>query len=139
MRRRFYSDIETHVVSAEKSSDLIEVVFVELKKLTNNLYKETEKLVYDLFYNTNNIVNQIERMEKVNLTKVKKGVQDMIDYEARTQARVTESEVNTAVTFLSRQISKGKRFTLEQAIKIITDNLGYTKEIAETAYLKLQK
>lgn len=137
--RRFYSDIETHVVSAEKSSDLIEVVLVELKKLTNNLYKETEKLVYDLFYNTNNIVNQIERMEKVNLTKVKKGVQDMIDYEARTQARVTESEVNTAVTFLSRQISKGKRLTLEQAIKIITDNLGYTKEIAETAYLKLQK
>lgn len=63
----------------------------------------------------------------------------MINYEARTQARVTESEVNTAVTFLSRQISKGKQFTLEQAIKIITDNLGYTKEIAETAYLKLQK
>ena len=33
----------------------------------------------------------------------------MIDYEARTQARVNEAEVNTAVTFLSRQQSKGKK------------------------------
>lgn len=63
----------------------------------------------------------------------------MIDYEARTQARVNETEVNTAVTFLSRQQSKGKKFTLEQAIKIIMDNLGYTKEIAETAYNKVQQ
>lgn len=63
----------------------------------------------------------------------------MIDYEARTQARVNEAEVNTAVTFLSRQQSKGKKFTLEQAIKIIMDNLGYTKEIAETAYNKVQQ
>lgn len=63
----------------------------------------------------------------------------MIDYEARTPARVNEAEVNTAVTFLSRQQSKGKKFTLEQAIKIIMDNLGYTKEIAETAYNKVQQ
>ena len=63
----------------------------------------------------------------------------MIDYEARTQARVNEAEVNTAVTFLSRQQSKGKKFTLEQAIKIIMDNVGYTKEIAETAYNKVQQ
>ena len=63
----------------------------------------------------------------------------MIDYEARTQARVTEVEVNTAVTFLSRQISKGKKYNLEQVIKLITENLGYTKEIAETTYMRVQK
>lgn len=140
--RRFYSDIENQVVKAEKSSDLMEIVLVELKKLKEHLDSDTERLVYNLFYNTGNIVDQIESIEKVNLTKVKKGVKDMIDYEARTQARVNEAEkateVNTAVTFLSRQQSKGKKFTLEQAIKIIMDNLGYTKEIAETAYKMVQ-
>lgn len=141
--RRFYSDVTKQVAPAEKPSDLMEVVLVELKKLREHLDNDTERLVYDLFYNTSNVVNQIESIEKVNLTKVRKGVQDMIDYEARTQARVNEAEkateVNTAVTFLSRQQSKGKKFTLEQAIKIIMENLGYTKEIAETAYNKVQQ
>lgn len=62
---------------------------------------------------------------------------NMIDYEARTQARVDEAEINTAVTFLNRQISKGKKYNMEQAMKLITENLGYRKEIAEIAFNKI--
>lgn len=49
-------------------------------------------MVYKLFFDTQDIVNSIETVEKVNLTKIRKGVKDMIDYEARTQKRLAQQE-----------------------------------------------
>lgn len=48
---------------------------------------DTEELVYQLFYETDNVIDSLEAMEKVNLTKIRKGVAEMLDYETRTQKK----------------------------------------------------
>lgn len=62
----------------------------------------------------------------------------MIDYNETFEAKITESKINTAKHFLKRQFSNGNIITLEQAIKIVADNLGYAKDITEWAYNAIQ-
>lgn len=52
-------------------------------------------MIYTLFNNTSNIVDLIEVSEKVNLTKVKEGVFNTIDYEERTKQRVETAKQET--------------------------------------------
>lgn len=92
--RRFYDDITDHVVKTEKESDLIEAVMVELPKLKNHIDSLNDEMVYKLFFDTTNVVTMIEHTAKVNLTKVRKGVNNMIDYEARLAARLAESRID---------------------------------------------
>ena len=126
--RRFYSDVTNRVAPAEKPSDLMEVVLVELNKLKAYSDNETERLVFDLFYNTSNVVNQIESLEKVNLTKVKKGVQDMIDYETRTQARVNEAILLTAKNAVDNYYKTHKDQGYSKIIESIAKLLNLNEE-----------
>lgn len=126
--RRFYSNVPNQVVPAEKASDLIEVVIVELKKLKEHLDKDTERLVYDLFYDTSSVVGQIENIEKVNLTKVKKGVQDMIDYETRTQERVDEAILSLAKNAVDNYYKTHKEQGYTKIIESIANLLNLNEE-----------
>lgn len=68
-------------------------------------------MIYTLFNNTSNIVDLIEVSEKVNLTKVKEGVFNMIDYEERTKQRVETA----------------KQETLEMTAKILVESVKEEK------------
>ena len=68
--------------------------------MKNNLDDNTKKLVYQLFFDTGNVINLLETTEKVNLTKIRQGVNEMLDYEARTQARVKNAEFEMAEKYI---------------------------------------
>lgn len=151
--RRFYDDCKHMYAPVEKESDLIEVIMIELPKIPLNPTNDTEKIIRKLFYDTSRAVDLIERVEKVNLTKIRKGVREMIDYEARTKARVeaavkeaearaearaeeakTNTEIAMAVKLLKAQASKNKNIAEDKAIKFLCDNLGLDADIAKRAY-----
>ena len=136
--RRFYNHIPNKNAPVEKEADLIEVVMVELQKIPKNSSDDTLDLVYKLFNNTSGAVNKLEAVTKINLTKVRKGVFEMLDYEKRTQARVekaaaegrAEGELSTAIKTLNIQISKGKKFNVDSAARFLCDNIGIDEDVA---------
>ena len=75
----------------DKNADLMRVIMIELPKLKKNDGLAAE-LLYKLFNQTQSIVSEIERVTGVTLSKARKGVGVMIDYEARLQARLQENE-----------------------------------------------
>lgn len=79
-----------NVVYRDNAADLIRVVMVELSKLKKEDNTAAE-LLYKLFNDTQNIVSEIENVEKVTLSKARKGVVDMIDYEARRREDLAEA------------------------------------------------
>ena len=78
--RRFYDDFPEHAVKAEKKTDLMEVILVELPRI-KNLDNESLNLLKKLFFNTPSVIEEIEKRESVSLTKVKKGVGNVLDTE----------------------------------------------------------
>lgn len=149
--RRFYDDIPNKNAPVEKEADLIEVVMVELPKLPKNSDDITVDLIYRLFNETNSVVNKIETIEKVNLTKVKEGVFEMLNYEERSQVREqnakqqglkegrAEGELASAIRTLQIQLSKGKKFSFNTAVQFLCDNLGTEEDIAKKAATEVIK
>ena len=128
--RRFYSDID-QVSIAEKDSDLIEVVFIELNKLKEISLPDYE-LVKDLFFNTSTVIQDIEVKEQVTLNSVEKGVYKMIDYEARLkqheidyEARLKQHEIDCEA-MLKQRVAETEAET-EARVKV--------EERTESAYL----
>lgn len=50
-----------------------------------------------------------------------------------------EGQLLAAETLLSKQLAKGKKFTEEQAIKFLSDNLDLTPELSKQAYQNILK
>lgn len=78
--RRFYNELPGKVVGAEKESDLIEVVLIELSKL-KGLDGISEERLATLFYNTPRFISTIEQQEGVVLPKLTREVGTMLDTE----------------------------------------------------------
>ena len=124
---------------------------VELPKLPKNSDDITVDLIYRLFNETNSVVNKIETIEKVNLTKVKEGVFEMLNYEERSQVREqnakqqglkegrAEGELASAIRTLQIQLSKGKKFSFNTAVQFLCDNLGTEEDIAKKAATEVIK
>lgn len=127
--RRFYDDIPQKDVGAEKFADLIEVVLVELPKLRRE-DSQTTDMVYKLFFDTQNIVNSIEAVEKVNLTKIRKGVKDMIDYEARTEQR--------EFSLISKMVESQKAENISLSYESIIAKLARQLELDSKMVQRLQ-
>ena len=96
---------------------------------------DIEELVYKLFYETDSVIDSIEEHEKVNLTKIRKGVDDMLDYEARTQKRVDEATLDTklslAKNFVDNMKSQAPNETYANIIKMATSMLGLDEIIIQ--------
>lgn len=147
--RRFYDDTvgtDKMYAPVEKEADLIEVILVELPKIPLNSSDETEQMIRKLFYNTSRAIDLIEKVEKVNLTKVKKGVLEMIDYETRTKIREekaltegrAEGMIKVAVNALKAK-AHGKELEKASAIRFLTEVLGLDIETAHKAYAEYIK
>lgn len=128
--RRFYDGVPKTAIP-EKEADLIEAVIVELPKMKKYADSDTESLVYQLFYETDNVIDSIEAHEKVNLTKIRKGVDDMLDYEARTQKRVDEAKLDLAKNFVDNMKSQTPNETYANIIKMATLMLGLDETIIQ--------
>lgn len=74
----------------DKCADLIEIVMIELPRLRKEDSSAAE-LLYKLFNDTQSIVTEIENVANVKLAKARKGVGDMIDYEARLEEDLAEA------------------------------------------------
>jgi Asp-tRNA(Asn)/Glu-tRNA(Gln) amidotransferase C subunit len=98
---------------------------VELPKLKSNITNETVDMVYRLFFDTSNVIGMIEKNEKVNLTKIRKGVENMIDYEERTKIREDKAYKN------------GTQQGILEAAKNLINSMHREKE--DIAYNKLIK
>lgn len=136
--RRFYPDIEFKVVGPEPSSDLMEVVLVELSKLKDHIDLNIVEMINTLFYDTSNIVDELESTENISLTKVRKDVYEMKD-RATVRAEGVEEGIETgmiqaAKNLMITQMLKGKTFDEPKAIKILNDNLMCGEKIAREAY-----
>lgn len=131
--RRSYDDIPSMVVGKEPESDLIEVIMIEVKKLSG-MGSGAEDLLHTLFYNAETLVDKIERTEVVSLAKVKKGVHNMVNAEeyykhgkqegmAKGIAKGEEKrEVDMLVRYIERSGLKGKAFdTVKSTLSQIWD------------------
>lgn len=131
--RRSYDDIPSMVVGKEPESDLIEVIMIEVKKLSS-IGSGAEDLLHTLFYNAETLVDKIERTEVVSLAKVKKGVHNMVNAEeyykhgkqegmAKGIAKGEEKrEVDMLVRYIERSGLKGKAFdTVKSTLSQIWD------------------
>lgn len=135
--RRFYDGIDK-TVKPEPFADLIEVVLVELEKLKKQ-DDETEKMVYTLFNDTLNVVNLIESSEKVKLTKVMKGVTDMIDYEARTQQRETIARQKERLEAARNLVDSLKDEKPEASYKVIIAKAASLLKLDQKTVIELQE
>lgn len=135
--RRFYDDVNK-TGKKETYSDLIEVVLIELQKLKKE-DSEAANLLSKLIFNTNNIPEIIEKHEQINLTKIKRGVYNMIDYEARLEKRVAEAKaevtentlIDTAKNFIESMRKKNPKASNKVLISSAVDMLGLNENIAQ--------
>lgn len=81
---------EYKYVYTDKCTDLIEIVIIELPRLRKEDSSAAE-LLYKLFNDTQSIVTEIENVANVKLAKARKGVGDMIDYEAKLEEDLAEA------------------------------------------------
>lgn len=118
--RRFYRELPGKVVEAEKSSDLIEVVIVELNKIQDLQGIPIQRLS-TMFYDTSNFVPTIEKQENVVLPKLKREVREVLDTkkiakEERELGREEErkkaeqEKLNTAIGMVKDYMSFGLNF-----------------------------
>lgn len=121
--RRFYPGIPK-VVPTESNADLIEVVFAEIPKFKN---ASDDSNIKRLFYNIGDTVKYLETNCKVNLTKIRKGVDEVINWEKETQ-KVAEMKQAEGMT---KGIAKGRAEAILEKIKETIKNCtnaNYTKE-----------
>ena len=145
--RRFYSNIADKVVKAEEKTDLMEVVIVELQKI-KHLDSDSIGLLRNLFFNTPSVVEEIERKASVSLTKVRKGVSEMLDTEliaarskeeGRAEGKAEGKKEAMFITAKQMLISTGAiKKSKEEAINIIKQYVQYPESIIERAYVELK-
>lgn len=99
-------------VYKDAAADLIKVVMVELPKLKKEDSTAAE-LLYKLFNDTRNIVSEIENTEGVTLNKARKGVGDMIDYDARLKEDLAEAMAEEKVNGIKNVIKAYKHLKQE--------------------------
>lgn len=126
--RRYYTDCDK-VVVAESNADLIEVIFVEIPKLRGD---SENKNIDKLFYNTGKVINHIENNCYVNLTKIKREVHSMINWEEETKKVVQLISADVREEALAEGEAKGKaegkaEGSKETKLNIIKDTITNCK------------
>lgn len=98
---RDYPNSAEKRVFNDSIADLINVTFVELPRLLEQVERdngtEIRDLVAKLFYDTRNSVSMIEKVQKVDLTKYRKVVADRMDWNARTKEERAEGKAEGIV------------------------------------------
>lgn len=87
---RSYDDIRGKTVEPEPATDLMEIDIIELPQLYDAVDDESREVLYDFFFKIKDIVTTIEHKSGISLRKVKKGVNNMIDYEERLERQLNE-------------------------------------------------
>lgn len=87
---RSYDDIRGKTVEPEPATDLMEIDIIELPRLYDAVDDESREVLYDFFFKIKDIVTTIEHKSGISLRKVKKGVNNMIDYEERLKRQLNE-------------------------------------------------
>lgn len=129
----------------DKKADLMEVILIELSQLPDDVTNDKlGTILKSLFFQAEEIIPMINRTYNVNIsnTVIEQEVtsmyekQDFINegIEIGKEIAREEGQLKSAEAFLKKQITKGKQFTEEQAIKFLVDNLDLTPELSKQAY-----
>lgn len=110
---RFYDPSIEDRVKRDSIADLINVTFVELPRLLEQVERdngtEIRDLVAKLFYDTSNSVSMIEKVQKVNLTKYRKVVANRMNWNERTEERAEERAEAARIKLIVNTLSKFKK------------------------------
>ena len=145
----------------DEKADLMEVIMLELSKLPANVTNDKlGAILKSLFFKSEEIIPMINETYNVNInnTVIEQEVSNMYEkqdfinegieigkeiakeefinegIEIGKELAREEGQLISAEAFLRKQITKGKQFTEEQAIRFLVDNLDLTSELSKQAY-----
>lgn len=134
---RDYPNSEEKRVFNDSIADLINVTFVELPRLFEQVERdngtEIRDLVAKLFYDTRNSVSMIEKVQKVNLTKYRKVVANRMDWNAKAKEERAEGKVEGRLEMLVSFVESLKQTGPDACRKAARKHLNPTDAEIEEA------
>ncbi len=128
---RFYDELPGKTYSRDEEADLMEIIMVDLKVLTDKVKDvqegcatDDERVMLESIYNIQDAIEMMEQVYKVDLTSFEKGVASKMSLVEKLAERERELEEQKKVNEEQKKVNEEQYKTIEQLKKLVAELQG---------------